>query len=145
MTLTQTNGRDDAQPLTARPLPAADPPLRRTVLIVTGDRHLGAAATRVLQQEAYDVVTARHAGHAFLAALTQDRIDILISELTLDDMTGDSLAATLRRYHPRLQSVYISDRPVNQAHAVLVLPFTEDELLREVSSVAQLPTSSQAF
>jgi len=47
---------------------------RDTVLIVT-DRELGAAATRVLEQEGYDVVTARHAGHAYLVALTRARID----------------------------------------------------------------------
>ena len=115
---------------------------RRRILIVTGDSNLGAAAMRVLEHEAYDVVTARHAGHAFLAALTETRIDVLISELALDDMTGEDLAATLRRYHPHLRSLYISDAPVRREKRILVRPFTKDELLRELSSVVPPATST---
>ena len=137
-----TNGLEPDR-VTARPVSPADAGSRReTVLIVTGDCNLGVAATRVLEQEAYDVVTARHAGHAFLAALTETRIDVLISEFTLDDMTGEDLAATLRRYHPELRSLYIADEPAEEQR-ILVRPFTKDELLRELSS-AVLPTTSKA-
>jgi len=113
----------------------------RTILIVTGDENLSGAATRVLEQEGYDVVIARHAGHAFLAALTRTRIDVLISDLTLDDMTGEALAATLRRYHPALRGLYIADRPVPDAARILVRPFTRDELLHELSTLALAVTS----
>jgi DNA-binding response OmpR family regulator len=113
----------------------------RTILIVTGDENLSAAALRVLHQEGYDVVIARHSGHAFLAALTQARIDVLISEVSLDDMTGQALAATLRRHHPALRSLFIADRPGRQG--TLVRPFTRDELLYELSAFG-LATTSQA-
>jgi DNA-binding response OmpR family regulator len=136
-----TNGLEPDR-VTARPVSPADARSRReTVLIVTGDCNLGVAATRVLEQEAYDVVTARHAGHAFLAALTETRIDVLISELTLDDMTGEDLATTLRRYHPELRSLYIADEPAPQEQRILVRPFTKDELLRELSSPVPPATS----
>jgi len=114
---------------------------RKTILIVTRDENLGAAATRVLEQEGYDVVLATHAGHAFLAALTLTRIDVLISELTLDDMTGEALATTLRRHHPALRDLYIADRPVRESAGILVRPFTRDELLRQLSTLALAPTS----
>ena len=81
-----------------------------TVLIVT-DGELGAVATRVLQQEGYDVVTARHAGHAFLVALTRARIDFLISESRLDEMTGEALATRVRRYHPTAAQLVYGGRP----------------------------------
>ncbi|MFL6280099.1 MAG: response regulator [Vicinamibacterales bacterium] len=114
---------------------------RATILIVTRDENLGAAATRVLEHEGYDVVIARHAGHAFLAALTRTRIDVLISELMLDDMSGEALAATLRRHHPALRSLYIADRPMRESAAILVRPFTRDELLHQLSSLALAATS----
>jgi len=114
---------------------------RRTILIVTADENLGSAATRVLEQEGYDVVIARHAGHAFLAALTRTRIDILISDLTLDDMTGVALAATLRRHHPALRGLYIADRPMQESAPVLVRPFTRDELLDQLSTLTVAATS----
>lgn len=113
----------------------------RTILIVTGNENLSAAALRVLQQEGYDVVIARHSGHAFLAALTQARIDVLLSEVSLDDMTGQALAATLRRHHPALRSLFIADHPGHEG--TLVRPFTRDELLYELSALG-LATISQA-
>jgi DNA-binding NtrC family response regulator len=120
--------------------PATSP---RTILIVTSDENLSAAAFRVLHQEGYDVLIARHAGHAFLAALTQARIDVLISELTLDDMSGEALAATLRRHHPALRTVFITDHTARPSIATLVRPFTRDELLDELSALA-IATTSQA-
>jgi len=116
----------------------------RTILIVTSDENLSAAALRVLHQEGYDVLIARHAGHAFLAALTEARIDVLISEVSLDDMTGEALAANLRRHHPALRSVFIADHAAPPSMPMLVRPFTRDELLDELSALGSA-TTSQAF
>jgi DNA-binding NtrC family response regulator len=112
-----------------------------TILIVTADRNLSAAAMRVLEQEGYDVVIARHAGHAFLAALTRSRIDVLVSELALDDMTGEALAATLLRHHPGMRTLYIADHASPQSASTLVRPFTRDELLDGLSTLAVAATS----
>lgn len=125
------------------PVADAETPSPGTVLIVTGDRNLGAAVMRVLELEGLEVVIARHAGHALLAAITRTSIDVLIADVTLDDMTGESLAATLRRYHPALRSVYIADRPARHSGRILVRPFTRDELLHELSTLT-LPATSQA-
>lgn len=105
---------------------------RGTVLIVTGDENLSAVASRVLQREGYEVVTASHAGHAILAALTATRIDVLITDLLLDNMSGQSLAETLRRHHPRLRSLFMTQQAAPRQHGVLVRPFTRDELLIEL-------------
>jgi len=114
---------------------------RTTILIVTDDADLGVAAMRVLAQEGYDVVTAPHAGHAFLAALTRTRIDVLISDMALDDMTGETLAATLRRYHRGLRGVYISNQMATDSRRVLVRPFTREELLHTINTLAIATTS----
>ena len=130
---------------TAAPaLPDAAAQSPRTILIVTSDENLSAAALRVLQQEGYDILIARHAGHAFLAAQTQARIDVLISELSLDDMSGEALAASLRRHHPGLRSVFITDHAAQLSMPTLVRPFTRDEPLDELSALGLATTSSQA-
>lgn len=116
---------------------------RGIVLMVTSDRNFTDVASRVLQREGYEVVTAPHAGHAVLAALTLERIDVLITEMTLDDMAGQRLAATLRRYHPGLLSLLMAQQPTPREDGVLVRPFTCDELLIELN-VAPARAASQA-
>ena len=110
---------------------------RPTILIVTADGSLGDVASRVLEQEGYDVLTAPHAGHAFLAALTRARIDVLLSDMMLDDMTGERLAATLRRYHRGLRGVFMTDEPTEHSSRALVRPFTREELLRALAATSQ--------
>ena len=106
---------------------------RGTILIVTSDEDFSGVASRVLKAEGYDVVTAPHAGHAILAALTRPRLDVLITELQLDDMAGHTLAATLRRHHPQLRSLFMAQPPSPRLDGVLVRPFTRDELLIELN------------
>ena len=109
---------------------------RGTVLIVTSDENFSAVAFRVLQREGYEVVTASHAGHAILAALTTTRIDVLITDLLLDNMSGESLAATLRRHHPRLRSLFMAQQPAPKQDGLLIRPFTRDELLIELDGTS---------
>jgi DNA-binding response OmpR family regulator len=124
---------------------ATEPPIERrgTVLMVSSDRNFTDVVCRVLQRVGYEVVTAPHAGHAVLAALTLERIDVLITEMTLDDMAGQRLAATLRRYHPGLLSLFMAQQATPRQDGVLVRPFTRDELLIELN-VAPARAASQA-
>ena len=87
------------------------------------------------------MVTARHAGHAYLAALTRARIDFLISESRLDEMTGEALATRVRRYHPKLRSLYMADGSADRAAHTLVRPFTREQLLDGLSRMATAATS----
>jgi DNA-binding response OmpR family regulator len=107
---------------------------RAVVLIVTADSCLSAVASRVLQRNGYEVLTAPHAGHAILAGLTSDRIDTVIAELHLDDMSGTALAATLRRYHPELRSLFLAQHDTPEQNQTLVRPFTSDELLQKMDA-----------
>jgi CheY-like chemotaxis protein len=114
---------------------------RGTVLIVTSDEDFSGVASRVLKEEGYEVVTAPHPGHAILAALTRARLDVLITELQLDDMPGHTLAATLRRYHPQLRSLFMAQPTSPRLDGVLVRPFTRDELLIELNPTAATAAS----
>ena len=114
---------------------------RGTVLIVTSDENFSGVASRVLTEEGYDVVTAPHPGHAILAALTRPRLDVLITDLQLADMAGHTLAATLRRYHPQLRSLFMAQPPSPPLDGVLVRPFTREELLIELNPAAATAAS----
>jgi two-component system cell cycle sensor histidine kinase/response regulator CckA len=114
---------------------------RRTVLLVNGDEDLRAVTARVLTREGYHVITASHSGHALLASLIS-RIDILISELELDETSGPTLAATLRQHHPRLRAVYFADAGTPAGVGLVVRPFTRDDLVLELSAADVLPTSA---
>jgi DNA-binding response OmpR family regulator len=113
------------------------------VLFVSPDADLRAVATRVLTREGYVVLTAAHAGHALLAGLTLDRIDILISEMAFDDMPGPALAERLRRNHAGLRSLFMGDAGTPQGDGLLVRPFTRDDLLVELHALSSSATSPQ--
>jgi len=126
-------------------IPAAEPATAACaiVLFVSPDRDLRDVATRVLTREGYVVLTAAHAGHALLAGLTLDRIDILISELALDDMPGAALGDRLRRSHAGLRSLFMADVGTLQGDGLLVRPFTRDDLLVELDALSASATSPQ--
>jgi two-component system, cell cycle sensor histidine kinase and response regulator CckA len=118
------------------PLADGDGDGRKTVLLVTADANLRAAAARVLAGAGYAVLTAAHSGHATLAALAGGRIDILASDLDMDDIPGPALAARLRRQHPALQALFFSDRGTPNDPDLLVRPFTREEFLGAITAIA---------
>lgn len=119
----------------------ADFGARAILLFVSADADLRAVATRVLVQDGYTVLTAAHAGHAILAGLTLDRIDVLISDVILDDMPGAALAERLRRYHAELRTLFMADIGTEAADGLLVRPFTRDDLLIGLGALVPSSTS----
>ena len=104
-----------------------------TVLVVTEDLSLGEACARLLEEEGFAVMHARHSGHALLACLSGRPTDILITELSMQDGSGPALAERLKRHSPNLQSVYLAAAgTVEFASNVLVRPFTGSDLLDSV-------------
>jgi DNA-binding NtrC family response regulator len=119
-----------------RRVPQAPDTDRAIVLFVSGDDDLRTVAARVLGREGFLVVTAAHAGHAVLAGMTLDRIDLLISEMVLDDMPGPALAERLRRHHAGLRTLFMADFGTPEGDGLVVRPFTRDHLLAALSSLA---------
>ena len=91
---------------------------------------------RVLGREGYVVTTAAHAGHALLAGLSCDRIDILISEMELDDMPGPALAERAAPPSRRTRALFMADTARPQADGLVVRPFTRDDLLAALELAA---------
>ncbi len=102
------------------------------MLFVTADRDLREVVARVLDRAGFDIVTAAHAGHALLAGLTFGRIDILVTDVTLDDMPGSALAESLRRYHLAMRTVFMTDGDGQRRSGQIVRPFTREDLLAEL-------------
>ena len=104
------------------------------VLFVTGNADLRAVVARVLGREGHEVTTAAHSGHALLAGLECERIDILITDVQLDGVTGEWVAASLRRYHRDMHALFMANPGTPARAGVLVRPFTSDDLVREIDA-----------
>jgi CheY-like chemotaxis protein len=103
------------------------------VLVVTADADLRAAAKRALEDSGYSVITAAHAGHALLACLEVEHVDLLVAELSMEDVSGPALAARLRRFSPEMPAVYFGNAGTAECQGVIVRPFTRDDLLSAVN------------
>ena len=110
---------------------------RPVVLLVSEDANLRAAIGRVLPLEGYDVVTARHSGHALLACLTR-HVDILVTERALVQESGAALARRLKRYLPELRVVFLGPRGESDRHEdLLARPFTSEDLVARLGAALQ--------
>lgn len=121
--------------------PDSTPP-RPTVLVVTGDSDLRAAAARALDGEGYEVLAAAHSGHALLRCLTARRVDAVVVELAMDDTSGPVLAERLRRHHPDALALYLAQSGTPECENVLVRPFTRDDLVTRLGALTATATSA---
>ena len=108
------------------------------VLLVTADRGLREAGSRVLASAGLTVVTAAHSGHALLACLGAVHFDVLVIEEEQED-APDAVPRRLVRHQPGMRVVRVgrphagiagTDRPD------LVRPFIADDLLAAVALAA---------
>ena len=108
-----------------------------TIALVTDDSDLRQACARVLRHHEHVVFEASHAGHAMLACLRGQTIDLLISELSMADVSGPALARRMLRHSPSLRAIYLA-RPgtTYESQNVLVRPFTRDDLLMRLAAIA---------
>ncbi len=110
---------------------------RPQVLFVSEDANLRAAIGRVLPLEGYDVVTARHSGHALLACLTR-RVDILVTERMLVQESGAALARRLKRYQPELRVIFLGPPGESDGdNDLLPRPFTSEDLIARLGAALQ--------
>lgn len=110
-----------------------------SVLLVTPDGDLRAAARRVLERAGYDVADAAHSGHALLACLTDRQVDIALVETVLEDMPGAALIEKLRRRQPGLRAVYLGQRGAAPRLDRLVCPLTSDALIEKIEALTSVP------
>jgi CheY-like chemotaxis protein len=108
---------------------------QQTVLVVTEDADLREACSRAVASAGYRVVAAAHSGHALLAGLSGDPIDIILTELAMGEVSGPGLADRLRKHHPALRAAYFANAGTPECEGILVRPFTRDEVLDQLSAL----------
>ena len=106
-----------------------------SVLFVSHDADLRAAAARVLAMAGCQVTAAAHAGHAALACIEPGGFDVLLIDDRMADGTGGAIAERLRRYCPGMQVVRMCDagQALLPEPRTVVRPFTADDLIGAVS------------
>ena len=112
------------------------------ILLVTADRDLREAAAAALNGRGYRVLAAAHAGHAVLACMDVERVDVAAIELSMDDVSGPVLAERLRRRCPGLKSLYLANAGTPEIDGILVRPFSREQLVERL--IADLPDITSA-
>ncbi|GMV04048.1 MAG: hypothetical protein AMXMBFR53_03290 [Gemmatimonadota bacterium] len=116
-----------------------------TILLVEDDDAVRTAAERVLNRGGYTVITASRGAEA-LATMEglRGRVDLLVTDVVMPDMSGPDLAAELRRLYPGLRVLFVSgytDEVIARRGAIgpgehfLEKPFVVDRLLARVREV----------
>jgi CheY-like chemotaxis protein len=124
------------------PEPAQSPArARRRVLVVDDDPAVRDIIARLLVEEGYQVILARHGGEALDLVRREEPFDLLITDIRMPIMDGWELSGRLRERWPALPVLYISGFDVELTHgatlggtngAFLRKPFDLDELSRLV-------------
>lgn len=111
----------------------------KSVLFVSHDVDLCAAAARALEGRGFCVTTAAHGGHAVLACVEQGAFEALIIEDELPEGPGAAIATRLRRHFPGLRVVRMCARAdVGGPGIAVVRPFTADDLVDALDAVQTL-------
>jgi PAS domain S-box-containing protein len=116
-----------------------------TVLVAEDEDGVRELLRKVLTEFGYSVLTARHGRDALLAAAERaGRIDLLVTDVVMPEMSGRELAETLRDRRPALKVLYISgytddevlQRGVSGREMAFVRkPFAAEELVRRVRAL----------
>jgi two-component system cell cycle sensor histidine kinase/response regulator CckA len=125
------------------PEPARSPtPARRRVLVADDDPNVREIIARLLEEEGYEVILARHGGEALDLVRGGQRFDLLITDIRMPVVGGWELSGRLRDQWPTLPVLYISGFDVEltrdagmdrRSSVFLRKPFDLDELSRLVS------------
>lgn len=114
-----------------------------SILFVSHDANLRAAAQRALTRKGFTVSTAAHSGHATLALAGGSAINVLVIENQLPEGRGKAVAVRLRRYCRNLAVVVMCEKRafIPADEITIVRPFTADDLVDAIVNAA----ARQAF
>jgi two-component system cell cycle sensor histidine kinase/response regulator CckA len=122
---------------------------RETVLVAEDEDGVRELLRKALTEFGYTVLTARHGRDALMIAGQRgERIDLLVTDVVMPEMSGRELAETLLDGNPELKLLYISgytddevlQRGVSGRNTGLLRkPFTAENLVRRVREVLDQP------
>ena len=127
-------------------------PIRRgteTVLLVEDEDGVRALVRQILHKHGYNVLESRHGGEALLMCERhQGKIDMLLTDVVLEQMSGRELAERLLKLSPEMKVLYVSGYAddaivhhgvLNAGVAFLQKPFTTESLARKIRYVLDGP------
>ena len=123
---------------------------RRTVLVVDDETGIRLALGRALGREGYDVLSAANGAEALRLLAARPDVDVVVTDLTMPEMTGEQLVARLATERPGMPVVLMSgysarllDGP-RSAHPFLQKPFPIEHFLRTVAdALAGVPAGER--
>jgi len=119
-------------------------PVRKRVLVVDDMPGLLRLTERYLKALDYDVLAADHPRKAIdLVAREQMRVDLLLTDVVMPEMSGPQLFRQLEGLLPGLRCLYMSGYPADVIEsdigmhnvAVMPKPFTREELAEKLEGV----------
>jgi two-component system cell cycle sensor histidine kinase/response regulator CckA len=133
-------------------IPSAPHSPREVVLLVEDDAMLRKAALRTLEAAGYRTIEAQDPMDALhLAADPTCRIDLVLSDVIMPDMSGTELAHRLRLARPELPVLLVSGYAATEVQEAdlaelwfLAKPFTPRQLLAKVREVLDAATTRAA-
>jgi two-component system cell cycle sensor histidine kinase/response regulator CckA len=113
-----------------------------TILVCEDDDQLRTVVEFMLDGQGYEVLLAARPEQALeLAAEHEDPIDVLVTDLSLPQMSGTELAARLKDSVPDLEVLVLTGHPREAIrgphHAYLQKPFTDTSLLRTIRQLLE--------
>jgi CheY-like chemotaxis protein len=121
-----------------RTLEAAALGMNETVLVVEDDGAVRRLVERVLGSHGYRVLVAATGNEAIDMAKRSERIDLLVSDVVMPQMSGVTVAETVKSLHPHAKVLFMSGYPDETVAHLGVLdgvemyiqkPFTNEDLL----------------
>ncbi len=118
-----------------------------TILLAEDNRILLDFIQLLLEEQGYTVLAADFPENALVMARENEKIDLLISDVTMPQMSGPELYEHLLETRPELKVIFMSGYPgsVEISHGSLVesvdfiaKPFTSEVFLKKVSAVLSL-------
>jgi DNA-binding response OmpR family regulator len=132
-------------------MPTPTPPVP-SILVVDDDANVRLIAARTLAGWGFRVREAETAEEAFAVLMSEpDRPQLILIDVVLPGADGVTLAGQVREEWPNQRVLYMSAYPAEILRArrvdepVLVKPFTQDELLRQVeAALTREPKASES-
>lgn len=117
-------------------------PEKAIVLIVDDEPSMRSLERRILETGPYQVLEASGASEAFAILDAGQKVDLMIADLEMPELSGEEMVAAIRAKRPGLKVLYVSgvvDRLLDSRHVLgdgesfLDKPFTSKLLLESVS------------
>lgn len=105
-----------------------------TILLVEDDKSVRDLVRNVLERAGYRVLPASRPSEAEVLLAEEQRVDLLLSDVVMPEMSGFELAARLRVGRPEMRTLFMS----GNAYVASSSTHSDDELLKKPFEPAEL-------